>query len=120
MPMARPGSSAASSAAQSTRSRDGRSRRSGGTSPSSASTGRRCSTTRFYASCTTTSAATSGSWSGSMTERSEGQRHHVWVSPRRPRLGRKHCLAAPVPQRGVLVEQQREGGEKLFEVHYLR
>jgi hypothetical protein len=45
-----------------------------------------------------------------MTSGSEGQRHQVWVLPRYPRFRREHRLAAPVPQRRVLVEQQRERG----------
>src|SRR3979411_1352067 len=61
-------SSLAPSGGRSTPSRAGRSRPSGGSSRWSASTGKRCSTTTFYASCTTTSNRTDGSWSGSMTE----------------------------------------------------
>src|SRR5467141_942916 len=49
----------------------GRSRRSGGTDWSSASTGRCCSAASCFASCTTTLIATSGSSSGSMTDGSE-------------------------------------------------
>src|ERR1700704_1018394 len=65
---ARRASSPEPSAGRSTRSRAGRLRRSGGSSPWSVSTGRRCSTTTFYVSCTTTSNRTDGSWSASMTE----------------------------------------------------
>src|ERR1700674_2210570 len=65
---ARRPSSPAPSAVRSTPSRAGRSKRSGGSSRCSASTGRRCSTAICCASCTTTSRETSGSWSGSMTE----------------------------------------------------
>src|ERR1700704_6619410 len=68
---ARRASSPAPSAERSTPSRAGRSRPNGGSSRWSASTGRRCLTTTFYASCITTSNRTDGSWSGSMTERSD-------------------------------------------------
>src|SRR5229473_681489 len=67
--MAPPPSSPGRGRARSTRSLAGRSRPSGGSSRSYANTGRRFSTARCCASCSTTSAATSGSWRGSMTER---------------------------------------------------
>ncbi len=55
-----------------------------------------------------------------MTDGSEGQGDQVRISPLRSSIGREHRFAAPVPQRGVLVEQQRVGSEELFEVNDLR
>ena len=55
-----------------------------------------------------------------MTDGSEGQSDQVRVSPCGSRLGREHRLAAPVPQRSVLVEQQRVGGKEVIEVRDLK
>ena len=52
-----------------------------------------------------------------MTSGSEGQRDQVRLLPGCSRLGPEHRLAAPVPQRRVLVEQQRKCGKELVEVH---
>ncbi|TAN32055.1 DNA polymerase III subunit alpha [bacterium] len=87
-------SSRAGSAAPSTPSRAGRSKPSGGTSPWSASTGRRCSTATCCASCTTTSRATNGSWNGSTTEHLD-ERCRSRASPAGGRPPEARLMRAP-------------------------